>query len=52
MSEAAFAPPGTEPSAVLPAALALAVLAARPMRVAGSQPAAAVVLVEIDTRAA
>jgi len=46
----AFAPPGTEPLAVLPAAWALAVLAARPVRVAGGQPVAAIVLVEIDVR--
>jgi hypothetical protein len=52
MSETAFAPPGTEPPSVLPAALALAALAARPQRDAGGQPSAAVVLVEIDTRAA
>jgi hypothetical protein len=51
MSQTAFAPPGTDAPAVLPAAVALAVLAARPQRTAGSQPAAAVVLVEIDTRA-
>ena len=51
MSQAAFAPPGTEPPAVLPSPLALAVLAARPVRAAGSQPGATVVLVEIDTRA-
>ncbi len=51
MSAGAFAPPGTEPPAVLPSTLALAVLAARPVRAAGSQPGAIVVLVEIDTRA-
>ena len=50
MSEA-FAPPGTEAPAVLPVALAMAFLAIRPQRVAGRQPSAAVVLVEIDTRA-
>ena len=49
MSEA-FAPPGTEAPAVLPALLATAVLASRPVRVAGSQPVAAIVLVEIDVR--
>ncbi len=45
-----FAPPGTEPPAVLPAAWALAALASRPVRVAGGQPVAAIVLVEIDAR--
>ena len=49
MSEA-FAPPGTEAPAVLPSAWALAVLAARPVRVAGSQPVAVIVLVEADVR--
>lgn len=42
--------PGTEAPAALPAALALAVQSARPMRVAGGQPVAAVVLIEIDTK--
>lgn len=51
MSEA-FSPPGTEAPAVLPAALALAFLSSRPQRVAGGQPGAALILVEIDTRAA
>jgi len=46
----AFAPPGTEAPAVLPAAWALAALASRPVRVAGGQPGAAIVLVEIDVR--
>ena len=49
MSEAC-APPGTEPPAVLPAAWALAVLASRPVRVAGGQPGSLIVLVEIDVR--
>ncbi len=52
MSADAFAPPGAEAPAVLPAALAVAVLSSRPARAAGGQPGAAVVLVEIDTRAA
>jgi hypothetical protein len=52
MSGAAFAPPGTDAPAVLPSALATAALSARPARAAGTQPGAAVVLVEIDTRAA
>lgn len=51
MSGTGFAPPGTEPPAVLPATLALAVLSARPARTAGGQPRAAIVLVEIETRA-
>jgi hypothetical protein len=51
MSEVTFVPPGTDAPAVLPAAVALAALAARPQRIAGTQPAAAVVLVEIDTKA-
>lgn len=42
--------PGTEAPAALPAAMALAVQSARPMRVAGGQPVAAVVLIEIDTK--
>jgi hypothetical protein len=51
MSHAAFAPPGTEAPAVLPVAVALAALAARPQRHAGGQPTAAIVLIEIDARA-
>lgn len=49
MSEA-FAPAGVEAPAVLPAAFVLAALAARPMRQAGGEPAAAVVLVEIEQK--
>ena len=46
----AFAPPGIEPPAVLPAAWSLAVLAVRPVRTAGGQPIAALVLVEFEVR--
>lgn len=43
-------PPATEPPAVLAAAVASAALAARPIRVAGGQPVAAVVLVDVDEK--
>ena len=43
-------PPGTEAPATLPAAESFAALAARPTRAAGSQPVAAVVLIDIETK--
>lgn len=49
MSEG-FAPPAAEAPAVLPAGFELAALAARPVRTAGGQPVAAVVLVEIEQK--
>jgi hypothetical protein len=49
MSEA-FAPPATEAPAALPAAFELAALSVRPTRTAGGQPAAAVVLVELEQK--
>lgn len=46
----ALAPEATEAPAVLPAALSLAALAARPVRTAGGQPVAAVVLLDVETK--
>ncbi len=43
-------PPGTEAPATLPAAESVAALAVRPTRAAGSQPVAAVVLIDIETK--
>jgi hypothetical protein len=45
-----FAPPAVEAPAVLPGAFVLAALAARPMREAGNEPVAAVVLVELEQK--
>jgi hypothetical protein len=48
--DAAFASPtGTAP-ATLPDSLVLAMLASRPTRIAGPQPAAAVVLLDIEVK--
>ena len=46
----AIEPPASEAPAALPAAESFAVLAVRPTRVPGSQPTAAVTLVEIDSK--
>ncbi|MCX7382222.1 MAG: hypothetical protein NT133_12550 [Alphaproteobacteria bacterium] len=46
----AIEPPGTEAPAALPVAEAFAVLAVRSTRVAGGQPVAAVVLIDIETK--
>ena len=43
-------PPGTEAPATLPKAEFFAALAVCPTRVAGSQPVAAVVLIDIETK--
>ena len=43
-------PLGTEAPATLPAAESFAALAVRPTRAAGSQPVAAVVLIDIETK--
>ncbi len=43
-------PPATEAPAALAADAGFAVLAARPVRTAGGQPDAAIVLVEIETK--
>jgi hypothetical protein len=45
-----FAAPATLAPAVLPSAYVLAALSFRPVRVAGGQPLAAVVLVEIEVK--
>lgn len=45
-----FAPAGTEPALVLPAALAEAAELVRPVLVAGGEPAAVVILVDIDAQ--
>jgi hypothetical protein len=45
-----FAPPADVAPATLPATFALAGVAVRPSRAAGGQPAAVVVLIEIQTR--
>ncbi|WP_372918767.1 hypothetical protein [Sandarakinorhabdus sp.] len=45
-----FAAPGAEAPAVLPGAFLLAALASRPMRTAGAQPVAVVLLFEVDAK--
>lgn len=46
----AIEPPGTNAPAALSAAGSFAALAVRPTRAPGGQPAAAVILVEIDSK--
>ena len=45
-----FGPAGVVATATLPPALELATLSSRPSRSAGSQPLAAIVLLEIETK--
>lgn len=47
-----FAAPGITAPALLPDAVVSAALAARPVRLAGEQPVAAVILLEIDVQPA
>lgn len=46
----AFASPASTAPATLPDSLVLAMLASRPIRIAGPQPAAAVVLLDIEVK--